>query len=273
MKPFQSPTEMLDAHELMFGEAGRRCGEVVLKWASTLFAVPLDALNVRVVLAPIELGPYNRHTGYHYGREGSGTFILGNRHIVKLSNGTLVLTEQSGEFLIGFEDFIIHELTHARQGQLLREHPDWKVTRGAHRDLGWYTAVAEACPRYLGVELPRSSWPKGPRTPSSTLTEVQMCHWPMSLRLLAMEDDPRLPKVGNTRTDVQGYQNGLPNSAQERNMSEKTYTVDDFFADADKVADEDDRARARAVAIKVAQGEAEIEEAYKRELVRIVFDI
>ena len=201
MKPFHSSEEMLDAHELMFGEAGRRCAEIILKWATTLFAVPLDVLNIRVVLAPVELGPYNRHTGYHYGSEGSGTFILGNRHIVKLSSGTLVLTEQSDEFLIGFEDFIVHELTHARQACLERQH-GWKRTRGAHRDLGWYAAVAEACPRYLGVELPRSSWPKGPRTPESTLTEVQMCHWPMSLRLLATSDDPRLPKVGNTPTVV-----------------------------------------------------------------------
>ena len=61
MKPFHSHEEMLDAHELMFGNAGRRCAEIVLYWATTLFAVPLDALNIRVVLAPVELGPYNRH--------------------------------------------------------------------------------------------------------------------------------------------------------------------------------------------------------------------
>ena len=64
MKPFRSSEEMLDAHELMFGEAGRQCAEVVLKWAGTLFAVPLNTLNIRVVLAPVEIGPYNRHTGY-----------------------------------------------------------------------------------------------------------------------------------------------------------------------------------------------------------------
>jgi hypothetical protein len=34
---------------------------------------------------------------------------------VSLSGGTLVLTEQSENFLFGFEDFIVHELTHARQ--------------------------------------------------------------------------------------------------------------------------------------------------------------
>jgi hypothetical protein len=27
------------------------------------------------------------------------------------------------------------------------------------------------------------------------LTEVEMTHWPESLRLLAMENDPRLPKI------------------------------------------------------------------------------
>jgi hypothetical protein len=58
MKPFRSRQEMLDAHELMFGEAGRQCAEIILRWAETLFAVPLDGLNIRVVLAPVELGPW-----------------------------------------------------------------------------------------------------------------------------------------------------------------------------------------------------------------------
>jgi hypothetical protein len=94
MMPFQSPDEMLTAHALMFGDAGRQCAEVVLKWAATLFAVPLEVLNIRVVLAPIELGPYNRHVGYAYER-GQGAFILGNRHVVHLRDGTLVLTQQT----------------------------------------------------------------------------------------------------------------------------------------------------------------------------------
>ena len=88
------------------------------------------------------------------------------------------------------EDFLVHELTHMRQAQVLREHPDWKKTRGAHRDRGWYTAVSEACPRYLGLQCPPSSWPTGPRTRAGTLTEVDMTHWPGSLRALA--GDPRL---------------------------------------------------------------------------------
>ena len=63
MKPFRSPEEMLDTHERMFDEAGRQCGEIVLRWAGTLFAQALDALNIRVVLAPVELGTYNRRAG------------------------------------------------------------------------------------------------------------------------------------------------------------------------------------------------------------------
>jgi hypothetical protein len=198
MKPFRTPDEMLDAHELMFGEAGRQCAEVVIRWASTLFAVPLETLNIRVVLAPIELGPYNRHSGYAY--DGAqGAFILGNRHIVALRGGTLVLQprQQAGGMLADYEDFIVHELTHARQGQLQREHEGekgWTSKRGAHRDLAWYTAVSEACPNYLGFELPPALWPKGPRTPKSTLTEVEMTHWPGSLRMLALSGDERLPE-------------------------------------------------------------------------------
>jgi hypothetical protein len=186
---------MLDAHEQMFGEAGRQCAEIVLRWATTLFAVPLAALNVRIVLAPVELGPYNRHTGYHYGRD-SGTFVLANRHIVKLQGGTLVLVQDgAGHLLRRVEDFIVHELTHARQAQLEAQH-GWTRKRGDHRDKGWYAAIAEACPNYLGVEFPLSSWPKGPRPKKGTnpLTEVEGTHWPGSFRELAMMDDPRLPK-------------------------------------------------------------------------------
>jgi hypothetical protein len=197
MKPFRTPDEMRDAHEHMFGEAGRQCADVVLKWAATLFAAPLDSLNIRIVLAPVELGPYNRHAGYVY-NASLGAFILGNRHIVELRGGSLALKRGAADHLTYYQDFIVHELTHVRQDQLLREHagePDWRQTRGAHRDLGWYSAVAEACPKYLGVECPRSSWPTGPRTKPGTLTEVEMTHWPESLRALVHANDPRLPKI------------------------------------------------------------------------------
>src|SRR5262245_25985049 len=196
MKPFRSREEMLDAHELMFGNAGRQCAEVVLRWATTLFAVPLDVLNIRVVLAPIELGPYNRHAGYHYGPEGQGAFILGNRHIVRLDKGTLTLVP-GRQFLS--DDFIVHELRHQRQAQLLKEHGSkkaWLKTRGGvDRDRGWYTAISEAAPHYLGVEFPPSVWPTGPRTRPNTLTEVEATHWPDSFRMLIAAGDPRLQKT------------------------------------------------------------------------------
>jgi len=194
MKPFRSSEEMLDAHEAMFGEAGRQCAEVVLKWATTLFAVPLEVLNIRVVLAPVELGPYNRHAGYCYGGEGKGALILGNRHVVTFKRGTLALIKPAESNLSGYENFIVHELTHIRQAQLLREHKGewgWSQTGGnVHRDKGWYAAIAEACPNYLGVELPESVWPK--RNNPDTLTEPEMSHWPASIRDLVEADDPRL---------------------------------------------------------------------------------
>jgi hypothetical protein len=204
MIPFRSAEEMLTAHEQMFGTAGRQAAELVLRRATTLFAVPLEALNIRVVLAPIELGPYNRHTGYCAGGEGEAAFILGNRHKVRLAKNTLVLVQD----LRGFEDFIVHELTHHRQRQLLAAHADdraWRSTRGgAHRDKGWYAAIAEAAPNYLGVEFPQSSWPTGPRPRKGgqQLSEVEATHWPSSFRLLLMGEDgdpqagdARLPKV------------------------------------------------------------------------------
>src|SRR5262249_43918229 len=140
---------------------------------------------------------YNRHAGYCYGGEGKAALILGNRHIVEFNRGTLVLKVGNG-FGRLFEGFIVHELTHVRQEQLLREHQGedgWQVTRGALRDRAWYTAVAEACPRYLGVELPQSVWPTGPRARKGTnpLTEVEMTHWPDSLQALVAAGDSRLP--------------------------------------------------------------------------------
>jgi hypothetical protein len=97
----------------------------------------------------------------------------------------------------GFRDFICHELTHTRQAQLLREHAGkwgWAqhVGRGSHRDRGWYTAISEAAPGYLGVEIPADIWPR--RNNDTTLTEVELTHWPASIRALAKAKDPRLPK-------------------------------------------------------------------------------
>ena len=198
MKPFSSPEELLNAHELMFGEAGRQCAEIALRWAEILFAVPLDPLNIRIVLAPIELGPYNGHAGYQYGEVENGAFILGNRHIVELKSGTLQLKERSKLWLSGITDFVVHELTHVRQRQLLRQlDKEPGGARGSHRDSGWYQAIAEAAPKYLGIEVPQSAWPRGPRSrkDQGRLTEVDMTHWPNSLRELATMSDPRLPKV------------------------------------------------------------------------------
>ena len=190
MKPFKSEAEMLAVHKAMFGVAGRFAAELVLKWAPKLFAEPLDPLTIRVVLAPVEIGPYNGHAGYYHG-EGDDAFILGNRHHCRLVNGELVIINRQH-----FEDFVVHEMTHMRQVQLMNRN-GWRriQSRGAHRDRGWYSAIVEACPTYLGVELPASSIPAGPRTRKGAIDEKILTHWPHALRELVEQGDPRLPPV------------------------------------------------------------------------------
>ena len=161
MNPFSSISEMVDTHELTFGEAGRLCAEMVCRHVH-LFDEPLNPLWIRVILAPIELGPYNRHYGYtnavpRENAENSFTLIFGNRHICGLaSDGSITLRNRTET-----EDFIVHELTHHRQAILLARNL-WipNARRGVHRDKGWYSAIKEASPRYLGVPFPESARPK-----------------------------------------------------------------------------------------------------------------
>jgi hypothetical protein len=97
------------------------------------------------------------------------------------------------------EDFIVHELTHHRQQQLLKAHagdPDWRKKRcGTHRDKSWYAAIAEAAPNFLGVRFREASWPTGPRSHKggAKLSEVEATHWPDSFRDLVKKGDSRLP--------------------------------------------------------------------------------
>jgi hypothetical protein len=190
MQPFQSAAHMLAAQEAMFGPAGAYAVETVLRWAPRLFAVPLDPLNIRVILAPIEMGAYNQHTGYHVGSDHH-SYIVGNRHHCRFcSHGEIHIDDVQA-----FDDFIIHELTHRRQAMLLRENAGTRgwiqhPGRGSHRDKGWYQAISEAAPNYLGIEIPEHVWPK--RGSETTLTEPEMTHWPESLRALVKARDPRL---------------------------------------------------------------------------------
>jgi hypothetical protein len=149
--------------------------------------VPLDPLSIRVVLAPYELGPYNRSTGY-YKDAGEQDFILGNRHHCRFNAvGDLELRDVQR-----LTDFIVHELTHARQAQLMKANGWMFGSRGVHRDRGWYTAISEAAPRYLNVEVPEALWPKGQRAQKGRLTETALTHWPASIRDLVEAKDPRL---------------------------------------------------------------------------------
>ena len=83
-------------------------------------------------------------------------------------------------------------MSHTRQVLLLKAH-GWPQPRGAHRDKGWFTAVSEAAPNYLSVELPASVWPTGSRTRKETLTEVEMAHWPLAW----ISTERNRPNAGN----------------------------------------------------------------------------
>lgn len=93
-------------------------------------------------------------------------------------------------FVNRFADFIVHELTHYRQ-RVLIQRGGIVQNRGAHRDVGWFQAIAEAAPRYLGVTFSESAWPKQKPQPGR-LTEVEVTHWPGSFRDLVAGGDPRL---------------------------------------------------------------------------------
>jgi hypothetical protein len=185
---------MLAVHRGLFGLAGETAAGILLKWCPRLFSIPLDPLAFRVVLAPIELGPYNKHCGYSNTEAG---FILLNRKCCGFDRQH----HQQIWLLPEVEDVIVHELTHTRQAILLGTH-HLGGSRGSHRDLGWYEAVAEACPRYLGCEFPRSSWPRaksvrrgksvGHQAVEGTLDEPTVTHWPEAMRPLV--GDPRLPR-------------------------------------------------------------------------------
>jgi hypothetical protein len=80
---------------------------------------------------------------------------------------------------------------------LIALDPKIKLNRGVHRDRGWFGAVSEAAPRYLGASFPPAIWPKQ-KAPDQELriTEVEVTHWPQSFRRLIANGDPRLVSLG-----------------------------------------------------------------------------
>jgi hypothetical protein len=189
---FKSTAHLLDTHEAMFGDAGRTIAGFVVKWAGKLFDEPVDPLTLRVLLAPDEYGGYNRHIGY--AASGVG-LILGNSHVSELDeeSGIKLARSDDPRFADQYvEDFIVHELTHFRQVALLKQY-GWKQDRrrGSHRDQGWFKAISEASPRYLGVSFPETLWPKR-KSIAGRLTEVEACGWPHTFRELIGKHDARL---------------------------------------------------------------------------------
>ena len=189
---------MVAVHRLMFGEAGAACAKFIVDWSAKLFDEPIDPLTLRIVLAPVELGPYNKHMAWAY---SEGGMILGNRHICELDKVKGIVLKKNIEYV---RDMVIHELCHFRQARLLAVHR-YKQSRGNHRDPAWYQAVSEAARAYLGVHFPPERWPKmksvrdgktvSKMVDTSRLSEVDVSHFPHSFRVLIETRDPRLKSI------------------------------------------------------------------------------
>jgi hypothetical protein len=202
IKPFKSDKEMIAHHVAMFGPLGQIAAEAVLRWASLWPGI--DPLDFRVLLAPIELAPYGRHHALTVPppQPGGPRIILVNRWVVGWrADGSIGLTGEYDEQR--FIDLLVHEMTHQRQWNLLRDDPSLHTARGEHADHhdgGWYGAVTEAAPAYLGVEFLEERWPKQKvkvGDGSGRLTEVEACHWPRTFRALIAKGDTRLSPVGD----------------------------------------------------------------------------
>jgi hypothetical protein len=162
----------------------------VLRHAETLFDEPIDPLRFRIVLAPCEMGAYDNHAGWTTANQALPIILL-NRHICRICGCAIALNNE-----LNIEDTIVHELTHVRQFALIARDPKIKLNRGCHRDRGWFGAVSEAAPRYLGVTMPVSIWPKQKASDQKQrITEVEVTHWPQSFRRLIANGDSRLASV------------------------------------------------------------------------------
>jgi len=181
---------MISHHALMYGEIGQIAAEAVVRWGSLWPG--LDALDFRILLAPVELGPYNRHLGYtHTCRPAHAPrYILVNRKICRWEEDGTIGLARDHQFMI---DILVHEMTHHRQRDIINRDGIGQ-TRGGHRDRGWYKAIQEAAPKYLGVEFPPERWPKQ-KPCGGRLTEVEACRWPHSFRPLIASKDARLSPV------------------------------------------------------------------------------
>jgi hypothetical protein len=189
IQPFRSSAEMLDVHEAMFGALGRDCARVVIEHAGLFEG--LDPLTFRVLLAPVELGPYGKHIGYARPTltPGAPRYILANRFVCQWEGDAIGLAVAPQRMT----DFLVHEMTHHRQVELAGR---MRGKRGDHRDPGWWGAIAEAAPHYLGVSFPASVWPMQKAKPGR-LTEVEATYWPDSFRRLIAAGDPRLRTISS----------------------------------------------------------------------------
>jgi hypothetical protein len=193
---------------VMYGEDIATFIYDVLEWAAEVGFKGAVTAARPVILAPAEMGPYNRRSGW-YGPRLNGQVgpILVNRHHVSLDKASpdwFALRDRWD-----LQDTLVHELTHAYQHEVLikRDGRDktYDPTRGPHRCKSWYEAVSVACPGLFGIEVAREFWPlkKSVRVgskvtkviPDNTIPETVMTHWPESFREGIRDGFLDLPRV------------------------------------------------------------------------------
>jgi hypothetical protein len=186
-------TEYRAAARTMYGtEAGDFIYDTLEWTAETAFGGRVTAARP-VILAPAEMGAYNRHVGWYGPVAGGGPGpILVNRHHVSVSVDDWFAVRAPDSL----KDTLLHEMAHAYQFEvaMVRDGGDKTLdpTRGIHRCRSWYESVAVASPAVLGVEIPAERWPvkKSARRdgrvtkiiPEGAVSEVDMTHWPRSIR-------------------------------------------------------------------------------------------
>jgi hypothetical protein len=211
--PFASSDAMITQHVTMYGPIGQTAAEAVLRYAP-LFP-ELHPLDFLVLFAPIELGPYNRHAGYTVTHRSTKAprYIVGNRHMCRFDDDGFIVPACDQQDLI---DFLVHEITHQRQEIILRRY-HIRQPRAKHNDRGWYGAIAEAAPAYLGVTFPPERWPLQNAERSlaaGRLTETEAYHWPNSFRELIAQRDTRLER--GTEVDREELIHALSHRAVRR---------------------------------------------------------
>ena len=177
------------ALNLLYGE---NCGDTIYDFVDKLCTHAFDnkiSPEVPIILTTA-MSPYSRFSGWY--TPISNTIELVRYHCVSKKEG--IVLRSNYDVLAS----LAHEFCHFYQYEICGSPTG---SRGPHRCKSWYDSVTKASPYVCGVNIdglckPKKSVREGGRVfkidnPTS-LTEVELTHWPESVIDLAEQNDPRL---------------------------------------------------------------------------------